>query len=365
MINHIVNGSYTSTITSTTKSTGKILYLPINKSHFELSLIMAESSKFKSLIYAANFELKVKDYLTKHPETETNFVLNRDSVAGILMDIDKVVIFMGFVLPFLPKDINDIVMACLKVNKPLVEVPHGMYQTGYHLIDDSKIIDTRSHFYGFGGSLPSFSSVKLSWTGSNGFGYPRTIKRNTYIDRVLPQFTLITSNTNWYLYSISDKRNFYKHVFDYARANPDKIFVWCAHPAELSEGTFSYTALKFRPRNVYLYGIDNDIYFNGLEGTDDLIPYCQYGISTVSTCLLDYEIHNKRVNIFDCDGVHELTAQLNEKSLFTNSSQISVNAAYLKTGQLKEFDANILDSGLESAIGMNSEVSHHYLTSFI
>ncbi|MGK3114162.1 hypothetical protein [Candidatus Pantoea formicae] len=363
MNNLSVKGAFT--LIPNEKSNNKVLYLPFNRSHFELALIIAESSQYKSYLYAENFEVLAREYLNTNPNSKISFILDRDSVAGLLPNMRKLVVFLGYVVPFIPTNINEIVTACLKVKIPIYELPHGMFQTGINITDDSKLISTRSHYFGFGQSLPSISNFKLQWFGEEGFGYPRTVKKTSYKKRQLPKFTLVTSNTNWYLYSHKDKRVFYTEVFKYAKNNPSEVFIWCVHPAELSENSFSFNALNFRPKNVYLYGIDKDIYFDGINGTDDLIPYCEYGISTVTTCLLDYEIHAKKVNIFNSLGVDSLTATLSEKHLFTLSSEIRNDACNIKTGFLKEFDAIYFDQLLANENIIDDELNHNYLSSFM
>ncbi|MGK3136711.1 hypothetical protein ACCX84_13155 [Pantoea trifolii] len=363
MNNFTVKGIFTSA--GNNRNDSHIIYLPFNKSHFELALIVAEQSRYESYIYSENFELIAREYLNLNPESKIKFILDKDSVAGLLPNMDKAVVFLGYVVPFIPVTINEIVSACLKVKLPIYEIPHGMFQTGINLADDSKLISTRSHYFGFGGMLPSISDKKLQWFGDQGFGYPRTIKKESYKTRQLPKFTLITSNTNWYLYSPSDKRAFYAEIFKYAKNNPAEVFIWCVHPAELSEHAFSSNALDYRPKNIYLYGMDKDIYFGGIEGSDDLIPYCEYGISTVTTCLLDYEIHNKRVNLFRCDGVNELIQVIAEKHTFSVSSEITPNACFFRTGFLKEFNPEIYDHLLSEEIIIADNSKHNYLSSFL
>lgn len=346
------------------KST-KILYLPCNKSQLDMAIIYSEQSYFKSYIYACDYQAQARDYLSANLESKISFILTLNSAASMLPGLDRVVVFVGSVSPFISPDVNKIVATCLKVKIPVIEVPHGFFQTGYNLVDDSRLIDTRSNHHGLGDGLPSISNVKLQWSGEDGFGYPRTAKRDHYKKRVLPEFTLITSNTNWFLYSMADKRNFFKAVFDYAEQRDKEIFLWCPHPAERVSGTFSSHIRDFRPRNLYIYGFEDDLYFNGIEGADDLIPYCSYAISTVSTCLLDYEIYQKKVNIFSCDGVEDLVNTLEQKSTFRRSEEISRNAQNIITGHLKEFDARKFDELLSQTICEDSFVNHYYLSSFI
>ncbi|MFT4271268.1 MAG: hypothetical protein QM578_09670 [Pantoea sp.] len=343
----------------------KVLYLPGNGSHFNMSLILAESSNYSSYIFVNGNEIAARSYIKNNPKSKIKFFLTESSVADFLPTIDKVIVFFGSVTQFAMSNVKRIVSACLKAQKPLYEIPHGLFQSGQNLEDSSSLIDTNSYYDGIGENLPSLTNVKLTWSGEDGFGYPRTAIKDKYKERILPKFTLITSNTNWFLYSLADKRRFYKEVFEYAEQNHDELFIWCPHPAELMPDTFSLAAMDFKPNNFLLYGLHNDIYFHELEGTDDLIPYCEYAISTVTTCLLDYEVHGKRVNVFTCEGVSDLIDKFIEKTPFRHAEEISKNPSMIKTGMLKEFDAVKFDTLLSRPISPESFVNHNYLTSFI
>lgn len=347
------------------KDVTKVLYLPCNKSQFDIALILAERSRYESYIYAEEFDLLARNYLSVNENSKVSFLININSVASFLPVINKIIVFIGSVTPFLSHNFNKIFSLCLKVKKDIYEVPHGLFQSGYNLTDDSKIIDTGSNTEGLGGMLPSMASKKLSWFGPDGFGYPRHLRNMMHKEKILPAFTLITSNTNWYLYAMPDKRAFIKEVFLYAKKHPQEIFIWCPHSAEFSPENFSYVAMEYRPANILLYGIDKDIYFNDLEGADDLIPYCDYAISTVSTCILDYEIHNKRVNIFSCDGVDDLLKGFISKHCFNKSSQISKDISEIRTGLLEYFDAEKFDKLISQSINHNDSNKHHYLSCFI
>lgn len=343
----------------------KVLYLPCNKSQFDMALILSEKSFFGGYVFASEFELAARDYAASKPDSRVSFFLNLNSVASFLPSIDKVVVFVGSVTPFLSSDINKIVSVCLQVKKEIYEVPHGLFQSGYNLSDTSSFIHTSSNVDGFGGMLPSITTKKLFWYGKNGFGYPRYLDKIEVEGRVLPVFTLITSNTNWYLYSMRDKRAFFKEIYSYAENNPSTMFIWCPHPAEFVPDTFSSVAMEYRPKNIFIYGLDKDIYFNGLEGSDDLIPYCEYAISTVSTCLLDYEIYNKRVNIFSCEGVERLHADFISKHCFTRSDQISKDSCIVRTGLLKPFDSKKFDSLISQNSNQRDLIDYFYLSSFV
>jgi len=164
-----------------------------------------------------------------------------------------------------------------------------------------------------------------------------------------------------FLYSLADKRKFYKELFEYVKTKPDEILIWCPHPAEMMVNTFSKSACEFKPNNLLHYGLHEDIYFHGIEGSDDLIFYCSYAISTVTTCLLDYEIHDKRVNVFDCIGVRRLISKFKSISKFSQAEEIKKNAVKIETVFLKKFDVKIFDDLISQSITDDSFKNYHYI----
>ncbi|WP_143806337.1 hypothetical protein [Pantoea latae] len=347
------------------KHMDEVLYLPANKSHFQISLILAESSCYTSYIYVNGHETIAREYINSNPSSKIKFFLTENSVADFLPMFTKVIVFFGSVTQIAMSSLKKIILACLKTRTQLYEVPHGLFQSGQNLIDNSIFIDTNSYYDGIGQNLPSLTNFKLSWSGEDGFGYPRTALKDNYPPRVLPVFTLVTSNTNWFLYSLSDKRRFYKELFEYVEAHDEELFIWCPHPAELMPNTFSLAAMDFKPNNLLLYGLHNDIYFHGLEGTDDLIPYCDYAISTVTTCLLDYEIHSKKVNVFNCAGVKNLISEFKEVSSFYTAEEISKNPKIIESGMLKDFDPVQFDKLIGQNVSEDSYTNYNYLSAFI
>ncbi|KAB8307384.1 hypothetical protein EH228_15440 [Erwinia endophytica] len=343
----------------------KVLYLPCNRSQFEMACIIAKHSKHESYIFIENMEQHIAYLSDSLKEDKVKLFNNLQSLVSFFKDIDKIVVFIGSIQLFLPDYYNQILSAALKLKKPIYEMPHGLFQSGYNLTDSSKIIDNMSYYYGFGENFPSISTKKIWWYGPGGVGYPRTIYKYNYKERILPEFNLITSNTNWYLYSLFDKRLFFKLVFDYAITKPEEIFIWSPHPAELNDNTYSAMISKFRPKNVLLYGLHNDIYFHNIEGSNDLIPYCKMAISTVSTCLLDYEIHKKKVNLYFNEGTKSIVKKISSVSTFNKIEDILPSPLEISTGLLKEYSPDLFDKIIEETINIEGFVQSDYIGKFI
>lgn len=319
----------------------RVLYLPLNTSHFNMAKIMAQQSKYESFIYFDGHPVTPSEETTGY-----RIIVNPVSLTALFPAFNKIVYFIPHINTNAPDIYKKIMKAALESSVALYEVPHGLFQTGYNLTDNASFIDIASYYDGIGINLPPVTKNRAKWYGDEGIGYPATIKKAMLKKRILPDFTLISSNTNWYLYSMADKRNFYNYVFSFAEKNADKMFIWSPHPAELNGDTYTAALRHYLPENIYLYGMDNDIYFHGINCTDDLIPYCECAISTVSTCLLDYEIYHKGVNVFSCAGTERITQNLTEAEFFDNEQQLTLEPKKLITGYLKEYSPELFDKFL-------------------
>lgn len=337
------------------QTTDYVLYLPLNSSHFKMAKIMAENSKLESFIYYDGYQS-----MPSEESWEYRLISNAVTVSAMLPAFTKIVCFIPHISINAPGIYKKIIVTAMQSNISIYEVPHGLFQTGYNLIDDSTSLDITSYYDGIGINLPAVTKKRISWYGDNGIGYPSTMKRDTIQKRILPSFTLISSNTNWYLYSLEDKRKFYTSVFSFAEKNPDSMFIWSPHPAELNAGTYTFALREHLPANIHLYGIKEDIYFHGIDCTDDLIPYCEYGISTLSTCLLDYEIYNKPVNIFSCDGTRNIINSLHEFHEFDSDEQLTSNPKNLKTGFLKDYNPEKFDNFLNQHDSLETVINPGY-----
>lgn len=327
-----------------------VLFFALNHSHYELAKIIASNSKFDSYIYFESHNS------ADVPESQVNFKLikNYMSLAGIFVKFTKLVIFSTHPSINTQSSYLKVLQAAMENNINIYEIPHGLFQSGYNLVDDTKYIDIASYYDGIGDNLPPITKNRAWWYGKEGIGYPRTTLRNSYPKRPLPVFNLITTNTNWYLYAMKDKREFFKIIIDYAQEKTGELFIWSPHPAEMNLDSFSFYVKDFMPKNILTYGLDQDIYFHGIQCTNDLIPYCKMGISTASTCLLDYEMHNKGVNLFTCDGVRNLTRKIDTVNIFEKKEDIKSLPTPLKTGFLKDYSPEKFDEFITSENGVNT-----------
>jgi len=320
-----------------------------------MAKIMAENSRFTSFIYYDGYQ--------NTPSEESHsyrLVNNAVTVSAMLPAFNKLVCFIPHISINAPEIYKKIIRTAIDSNIAIYEVPHGLFQTGYNLIDDAATLDITSYYDGIGINLPPITRNRVKWYGEDGIGYPPTMKKNLFKKRILPSFTLISSNTNWYLYSLEDKRKFYSSVFSFAKKNSNHMFIWSPHPAELNADTYTSALREHLPENIHIYGIKEDIYFHGLDCTDDLIPYCEYGISTLSTCLLNYEIYKKGVNIFTCEGTHNIINSLNEFHYFSSDDQLTSKPKILKTGFLQDYNPERFDKFLSQPASPNTVINPGY-----
>jgi hypothetical protein len=322
-----------------------VLYIAANPSQIEMACIMSEGSKYNSYIYNDGYDFYDLSLDYRRP----SFISSIKGVAAILKRVTKIVTYIGQINSNVRKEYRTLLSTALRLEIPIIEMPHGLIQSGYNLDDDSRFIDLSSYYDGIGRSLPSIASMRLAWYGDNSVGYPRHNALKNFKDKVVPNYTLITTNTNWFLYSVEDKRNFFNLLFRFAELNPNKLFIWSPHPAETNEQTYSSHVVPLRPANVLTYGLTKDIYFDGIEGSNDLIAYCQDGITTVSTCLLEYEIHKKPVQVFSTEGVSEILSSLASVKTFSSAKDLLVEPEIVATGMLQDYDPEKFDKFLKWA----------------
>jgi len=219
------------------------------------------------------------------------------------------------------------------------------------MVDNSLLIASAMQGFGLGSVAHSFVDCSLSWhEGEEAIGYPHTLVDRAGQKRILPRYTLITTNSNWYLYHFADKRRLFEALFSYIEQHDDRMFIWAMHPAEKSiSNSYARIAEIRRPRNLFVYGMDEDIYFHGVETTEDLIFHCEAGISTTTTCLLDFELYKKPVHVFDCEGTKNLTDSFVEVSLFRDRQDLEKAAKPIITGRLKPYRPDLFDKHVKQA----------------
>ncbi|WP_299595805.1 hypothetical protein [uncultured Microbulbifer sp.] len=328
------------------------LYLTNGLSQFELALLSVVGSKYDYLIYTTLDLASIIDDFN----VPKNVTVSDDfrSVKALLLNCGGVITTVGHLSPVLPEGFRSLVKAVVAAELPIVEVPHGLYQWGYNLSDDSKVIKLASNTFGAGREVPTYADHQITWFGNLGVGYPRSSGSSVRKagDSVVPDYAVITTNTNWYMYGDEHQRSLIQAIFQKARVNSHELFIWCMHPSEVvGKGVFSYIN-SFKPSNLFIYGLTEDIYFHGLDTTEDVISRAKYGISTVSTCLIDYERFGIPVHVFHTNNLSEIYETLSGVSFFSNAEQLVASSpSVLSTNQLKTYDVKEFDRLLSKFSG--------------
>lgn len=232
------------------------------------------------------------------------------------------------------------------IRVPVFELQHGLFQLGLHYFDVPKGC-------GFGGdSLPAFSFAGhiLTYYPPSGdkarcstIGYPPfdgTLREDPRKD-----WTLVLSNLHWPTYAPEERRAFYEGVYRLAAGPGSEPVVWKLHHSEI--GSTSCQALHRELAAQYpdalkrlrLHHQDAEIERLRLG---ELIARARHVVATVSTVLLDCEMHGKSVALFTCPSVACLTARISGGTFFSTPDELldilEKGAASLKTGCLMPYD---------------------------
>lgn len=338
----------------------RLLYITNNISQAELALLSVMGSEHEYLVYVNNTH-KEYNLLTDY-QLPDNAKITSDFKSVIMLApiFSAVITTVGHISPVLNAKIISILKACIACEIPIIEVPHGLYQWGFNLIDDSQFINTASHTLGGGYSVPTFANYQISWFDNSGVGYPRhrpeKIKHTE--SAVVPDYTVITTNTNWYMYSFDDQRVLAQSIFEYARSNPEKMFIWCHHSAELNGMNLLNNMFGAKPPNIFRYGHDKDIYFHSLDTTEEVIEHAQAGITTVSTCLVDFEIHQIPTAIFRNVGLAAITESMTTGSFFSGPESLrQLDLVVPVTGSLERFSVREFDSKINQFLSSDLPVN--------
>ena len=328
----------------------RVLYLPYGVGQRNLMIEMAKASSFRSFMLLEIPDIERVSSLNQ----EITFILNsRDALASLEM-FSRVVTATSFKTRLLPEGIANIIERSRTLGIPIVDVPHGLFQPARNMTDNSVVIDHASGIHGMGDIIPSFADTSVSWFGEDGVGYPRFQPWKTKNSSlVLPSYTVVTTNTNWYIYSTEDRRRLFHSLFSYMEKNSDRLFIWAMHPSENTDGQYAQIVSNRRPVNCLIYGLLDDILFDGLATTEDLIAHAESGITTLSTCILDYEIHKVPLHVFDCRGSKKLVDSMESVSTFSNEHDLENAPIKPITGYLEPYNPRAFDEKLLGAAYSN------------
>ena len=335
----------------------KICYLTQNRSQFQLACLSCLGSRHNYTVFNQDkdLELHILAGIIEFDSNNTKFCFEVNTIKAIFERFDVVITTVGHYSPVMNKDFKSIIDLSLRNKIPIIDVPHGLFQFGHNFWDDSQIINLASCDYGSGDWIESFCSSQINWfrDAQKSPGYPRYNSSLIRKQTCVPDFTLITTNSNWYLYDKSWQRSFLAFITDYSFQNPDELIIWSPHPAEVQNSPAIKNYIEnLLPPNLFVYGRQYQLKFYGLETTEDLIAFCQKGITTVSTCLLDYELNKKDIVVLSSDSTDSLVKCFKDVSFINLPNQLRspINFTKPETGYLFPYDVNIFDQMIVSSV---------------
>ena len=328
----------------------RICYLTQNVSQFYLACLSCIGSKNNYVVFNPDkdLELSVLSEAFDFDSSNTQFCFEVNTLTTIVATFDVFITTVGHLSPVMNKEIKAMIDLSNRHKIPIIDVPHGLFQFGHNFWDDSKIINLASSEYGAGGWIDSFCATQINWfkDPQEGPGYPRFTPHLKCKQACVPDFTLITTNSNWYLYDKTWQRSFLAFITDYAFKHSDELIIWSPHPAEIQNTpAFKNYIENLLPPNLFVYGKQYQLKFYGLECTEDLIANCQKGITTVSTCLVDYELNNKDVLVLSSDSTESLVKSLKNVSAINLPDQLRTSVCFTKpeTGFLFPYNVETFD----------------------
>ena len=334
-----------------------ICYLTHNLSQFRLACLSCVGSRNNYIVYSSdkNLELHVLAGIIEFDSRNTKFCFEINTLKTIIGNFDVVITTVGHFSPVMNKDFKAMIDLSIRNKIPIIDVPHGLFQFGHNFWDDSKIINLASCDYGAGGWIESFCSSQINWfrDAKDGPGYPRYGEFRRCKELCVPDFTLLTTNTNWYLYDKSWQRSLLAFITKYCFENPNELIIWAPHPAEVQNSpVIKHYIENLLPPNLFVYGKQFELEFYGVESTEDLIACCKKGITTVSTCLIDYELNDKDVVVLSSDSTERLVKSLKNVSVINLPVQLRSPIRFTKaeTGYLFPYDVRVFDQMLMSSI---------------
>ncbi|MHA1539978.1 MAG: hypothetical protein ACTSXQ_05850 [Alphaproteobacteria bacterium] len=196
-----------------------------------------------------------------------------------------------------------------------IEIQHGLFQYGIDGLTHQTQrcgFDTQAGGFGLPPKYPAKHLIK--WGGKEGIGYLKSEQDFTDF-KPLPakNYTLITSNIHWHLYTAEERTNFLLAIQTLIKENPDRFFIWKPHDMEHQH---------IKDANIKS---DNLLIINRKDGihypAERLVRSCEIGISNLSTTLIDYDHQDKSVLVFRAKNGTEMLKRItcetfeNEKEL--------------------------------------------------
>lgn len=247
-----------------------------------------------------------------------------------------------------------IIKLCNKLNIPVFEIQHGMFQLGMHYHSNAKKINAETF------NIETYADKILAY-------YPAGLKREIVIGypgfddppkAISGDYTLVLSNLHWQTYQKLNVYKFYHAVIKYAAKHSEQVFVWQPHPGEIANGGLNNLLLKSlfsiypKAKKNFINIKENPV--SNLIPTNEWIRKAGRVVSTISTVLLECEMYQKPTIIWECEDTKVLLDKIKIKASFKDYADLcQVNdlpdeELQLKSGLLLPYDNNAFRQAVET-----------------
>ena len=241
---------------------------------------------------------------------------------------------------------------------PVFELQHGLFQIGLHYYD----VPSGVSFWG--DSLPSksFAERVLAFyppirrtPPSTVIGYPPY--SGALSDCGGGEYLLILTNLHWPTYAADEKMAFLDAVAALVESRPELPVVWKMHHAEtppaskinqmVGESLGRHPDAKRRIRFAH-----SDAELKGMS-TAEIIAGAKYVVSTVSTVLLDCEIHRRPTAVYSCASNACLVKMIKTADTFSDGDSLLAlfgrGLRPISTGKLRPYDNTAFRAALDAS----------------
>lgn len=195
-----------------------------------------------------------------------------------------------------------------EIGVPTFEIQHGLFQYGINNVDRAPQVGAQLERGDQLGIDVGYAARNLMlWTGPDGIGYPRSILPPRPSVR-RGDFALITSNNHWQIYEPQHREQFGLAVQKLVESRPALQFVWKPHFGEFRHPETRRVLDRVAERKL------PNLHIESGGDAEDLIPGCSFAVSSVSTTLVDYQMHDKPVLVYESPPVQHLIERLQVKT---------------------------------------------------
>ena len=331
------------------KTSSKNIFCYINgKHHFDLLYsIVAQNQDINFFVFSPNINLD--DFIQSQLYSLNNITLIKNNEAEINELIFKIKAFGLMVTTDAQatsahKKSLQFVNFFQKNKVKVLELQHGLFQLGLHYSSKPNKDAFKSDCL----PLASYADYVLTYyptllPNEIVIGYPLYNKKN--MPNIKGEYTLILSNLHWNIYTDSQRNLFYTSVIQLIKNNPNTLFIWKMHHGEIAQLNKVKEILNTwgeMKKNIIFTNEDSLFKYTS---TSDLIKNSKNVISTVSTVLLECEMHHKPTIIFETQNIKCLVDKIQRKTTFQNYQELkeAYNSKHLnlRTGHLIQYNNSI------------------------